>query len=421
MNAALPPGMFGGGGQLALNQLLVVMDGIGSPRFFRKNFTRGFNTLLDATYVVPQRIGRASLRLPRAKPAAEQIYFIGACNAPIEALDPALTRPGRMGRHVWFRTPTKDDRRDIFDLYLAKVDHDADLDQPERRDELARITSGYSPAMIEQVCSMALTTAHYEGRQRFDRDDIVEAMTTVETGTAINVEYVPEETRAVAIHEAGHAVAGHVYMKGVESTRLSIRARGSSLGHHSAREKEERFSSWRSEETAKLVWGLGAMAAERVFYGENSTGVGGDVMLATAAAARMVGSCAMGPEPVTFNGRYSTDEEREEAQKRVMKRYETIGTQIMRRSGGGGPFAADPIAGVLGDRDKRTMVAQILGQAYVAAYLLIVHNRAAVEHVADVLVERRELHGDEVVALLDAGHFELPDVDLTEDAEWPKL
>ena len=48
-------------------------------------------------------------------------------------------------------------------------------------------------------------------------------MTTVESGTAINIEYVPEETRAVAIHEAGHAVAAHVYMKGAESTRLSIR------------------------------------------------------------------------------------------------------------------------------------------------------------------------------------------------------
>ena len=297
VNQVLPGGMMGGG-QLALNQLLVVMDGIGSPRFFRKNFTRGLNTLLDAMYIVPQRIGNVPLRLPRAKPASEQIYFIGACNAPIEALDPALTRPGRMGRHVWFRTPTKDDRKDIFDLYLAKVDHDPDLDGGERRDELARITNGYSPAMIEQVCSMALTTAHYEGRQRFNREDIVEAMTTVESGTAVNVEYIPEETRAVAIHEAGHAVAGHVYMKGVESTRLSIRKRGSSLGHHQALEKEERFSSWRHEETARLVWTLGAMAAERVFYGENSTGVGGDVMSATTRAAWMVGSCAMGPEPV---------------------------------------------------------------------------------------------------------------------------
>src|SRR3712207_9313356 len=80
-----------------------------------------------------------------------------------------------------------------------------DLDTPRRRDELARITNGYSPAMIEQVCSMALTYAHHDGRRAFGWTDIVEAMTTVESGTAMSVEYVPDETRAVAIHEAGHA------------------------------------------------------------------------------------------------------------------------------------------------------------------------------------------------------------------------
>ena len=70
------------------------------------------------------------------------------------------------------------------------------------------------------------------------------------------------------------------------STRLSIRMRGDSLGHHQAIEKEERFSSWRHEEVGKLVWTLGAMAAEHVFYGENSVGVGGDIFSADAGAPR---------------------------------------------------------------------------------------------------------------------------------------
>jgi SpoVK/Ycf46/Vps4 family AAA+-type ATPase len=89
-----------------------------------------------------------------------------------------------MGRHIWFRTPTKDDRLDILDLYLGKVDHEPDLGTERRRDELARITNGYSPSMIEQCCSMALTIAHTEGRRAFAWRGIVEAMTTVETGTA---------------------------------------------------------------------------------------------------------------------------------------------------------------------------------------------------------------------------------------------
>ena len=225
-------------------------------------------------------------------------------------LDPALTRPGRMGRHIWFRTPTKDDRLDILDLYLGKVDHEPDLDTDRRRDELARITNGYSPSMIEQCCSMALTIAHTEGRREFAWRDIVEAMTTVETGTAQNIEYIQEETRAVAIHEAGHAAAGHVYLeKDVLSTRLSIRKRGGSLGHYQSMEKDERFSHFRSRVMGGLIMTLGAMAAEHVFYGENSQGVSGDVGSATATAAAMVGMWAMGPDPVHIDGSLEPGEE----------------------------------------------------------------------------------------------------------------
>jgi cell division protease FtsH len=416
------PGMMGGmGGQLALNQLLVVMDGIDNPPFSRRFSTNRVNTFLDACYIVPRRIGRLSLRLPAPRPRKEQIYFIGATNVPIDRLDPALIRPGRMGRHVWFRTPTKQDRLDVFDLYINKVDHVADLDSPERRDELARITNGYSPAMIDQVCSMALTIAHHSGRERFTWEDIVEAMTTVESGTAIGVEYVPREKRATAIHEAGHAVASHVYMKGAESTRISIRMRAGSLGHHQALEKEERFSHFRSEEVSRLIWGLGAMAAERVFYGENSNGVGGDVFTATAQAAMMVGSSAMGPESVDIRKLKLDDENDDQARDRVMKRFEKIGLQIMNRTSGGGPMAENPIASVLGDPHKRATAAQILGQAYVKAYNLMAQNKKAVEQIADTLVERKELYGNELVALLEGAKLKEPKIDLSKESAWPTI
>ena len=418
------PGMFGGGGGLALNQLLVVMDGIDNPPFFSSMVTNRINTLLDAVYFVPRRLGRIPLRLPHTKPSGGQIYFVGATNVPIDRLDPALTRPGRMGRHVWFRTPTKHDRLDIFDLYLAKVSHEEDLDTEKRRDELARVTNGYSPAMIEQVCSMALTLAHHEGRIAFGWEDIVEAMTTVESGTAIGTEYVPAETRAVAIHEAGHAATAHVYMKGAESTRLSIKRRGAALGHHQAREKEERFSSWRSEEMAQLVWALGAMAAERVFYGENTTGVGGDVQSATARAAWMVGACGMAPEQIELNGGGNgrvTKKTLDERRAAIAKRFEQIGTQIMNRTGGDGPLGHDPLSGVLNDRDKRAFAAQLLGQAYVNAHALIAQNKAAVERIADALVERRELFGDELVEILESAKLKAPELDLTKEEAWPAL
>ena len=142
-------------------------------------------------------------------------------------------------------------------------------------------------------------------------------MTTIESGTAIGVELRrPRRARAVAIHEAGHAVASHVYMNDVLSTRLSIRMRGGSLGHHQAIEKEERFSSWRHEEVGNLVWTLGAMAAEHVFYGENSHRRRRRRPERHVRSPRcMVGMCGMGPEPLDLRGRVSKERRAREAEK----------------------------------------------------------------------------------------------------------
>jgi ATP-dependent Zn protease len=170
---------------------------------------------------------------------------------------------------------------------------------------------------------------------------------------------------------------------------------------------------------ARLVWTLGAMAAERVFYGENSNGVGGDVQSATAQAAWMVGASAMGPEP--FEVVPLDDETEEEARRRILHRFQAIGLQIMNRTSGGSPFDGNPIAGVLGDREKRNLAAQILGQAYVSAFNLIEANKDAVEKIANELIERREVYGDELLEILNGVGLHKPDVDLSQEASWPKM
>jgi ATP-dependent Zn protease len=267
---------------------------------------------------------------------------------------------------------------------------------------------------------MALTYAHSEGRADFDRRDIVEAMTTIESGTAVGINYIDEETRAVAIHEAGHAVASHVYMKNVLSTRLSVRMRGGSLGHHQAIATEERFSRWRHEEVGNLVWGLGAMAAEHVFYGENSNGVGGDIQSATWVAAMMVGASGMGPEPLDLRGRVPKDR-LAQVEKDLMDRFERIGLQIMNRASGGSAMDSNPVREVLGDPAKRRAAAQIIGQAYLTAVCCMRTNREAVAQVAEALVQRKELFGDEVVELLDAVGPVPPVIDVLDEEIWPKV
>jgi SpoVK/Ycf46/Vps4 family AAA+-type ATPase len=415
------PGMFGGTGQLALNQLLVTMDGIDNPPLMRRFFTNRINSFLDAVYVVPRRLGRVSLRLPKPRPLGAQIYFIGATNVPFERLDPALTRPGRMGRHVWFRTPTKEDRKDIFDLYLDKVGHDPELDSHERRDEIARITGGYSPAMIEQICSMALTNAHHEGLEVFTWSHLMDAMTAVESGTAVGVQYTEQEARSTAIHEAGHAAAAHVYRPDVESSRLSIRMRGQSLGHHQSFEKEERFGHFQSELFAALVHVLGAMAAEHAFYGENTNGVGGDLQTATANAAHMVGAAGMAPGPLDLSHTKFADESEEQTRSRVAKRFEEVGLRLMNRTRGSADYHNDPVAAILQDPQKRSLAAQLLGQAFVTAYTLMRTNMKAVERIADVVQERKEIFGDDLVRLLDSAGLRKPEIDWAQEETWPRM
>jgi ATP-dependent Zn protease len=240
----------------------------------------------------------------------------------------------------------------------------------------------------------------------------------VETGTAQNIEYIQEETRAVAIHEAGHAAAGHIYLeKDVLSTRLSIRKRGGSLGHYQSMEKDERFSHFRGRVMGGLIMTLGAMAAEHVMFGENSQGVGGDVASATATAAAMVGMWAMGPDPVHIVGSLELDDEHQAA----LNRLERIGSTIMNRAGSPGLLGDNPIGAVLGSPDKKRAAAQILGQAYITAYALMDANRDGLEQIADTLVERKELHGDEVGELLDRVRLRRPELDVMDPTTWPRV
>jgi ATP-dependent Zn protease len=183
-------------------------------------------------------------------------------------------------------------------------------------------------------------------------------------------------------------------------------------------EIEERFADWRSEMFGRLIHVLGAMAAEVVFYGQNTTGVGGDVRSVTWLAGRMVGFAAMAPQRIDLSDRIEDRERRDEEEDRIMERFERLGTQIMHRSGGG-VMDADPMQAVINDPGKRKLVAGLLGQAYVVAYNTIRANQEGVAHVADVLVARREIYGDDVVALLDEAQLRKPEIDVLDEDAWP--
>ncbi len=388
-------GMFGGG-QLGLNMLLVLMDGIDNPGLIVRQVRGLVNLTLDGLFV-PRVIGfngtRLQLRIPALKAPNYNMLFIGATNRP-SVLDEALTRPGRFGRQIVFRLPNREDRKDIAALYFDKKQHDPALDTPSRREEFARITDGYSPADIEQVLSLALLYAFEDGRDSLYWKDIREAMGNVEAGLAIPVEYTERDKIAVARHELGHAVASHFFQKDHSHVRLSIRRRanpqiGEIGGYHKSLPLEEEWLEFRSQLAADIRASLGSLACEHVFYGENTTGVTMDLIQATGTASRMVGIVGMGPDKL--------DPE-------MSRKAINIGEQLISvvQVTQGVHEQGTPSGAVLNNPLARRTVAQLLGAAYIDDWRLMYVNKEAIDLAAEALMAQGDLMGDEISGLLDS-------------------
>jgi ATP-dependent Zn protease len=389
-------GMFGGG-MLGLNMLLVLMDGIDNPGFIARQLRGLFNLTLDGLFL-PRVIGangsKLNLRIPPLKAPNYNILFIGATNRP-NVLDEALTRPGRFGRQITFLMPNREARKDIAALYFDRKQHDAELDTPARRDEFARITEGKSPADIEQVLSLALLYAFEDSRSAFDWRDLREALGNVEAGLPIPIEYNEKDKERIGRHEMGHTVASHMFQKDHGHVRLSVRRRGGPRrrvngGEHQALPTEEQFSTFRSQLAAQVRHALGAIACERVFYGENTTGVSEDLRMATQTACVMAGIVGMGAD--NLDPKMST-------------KAANIGEYLIsvREVAQGIHEESTWEGAVLHNPRGRRVVAQILGSAYIDDWRLMNVNRDAIDQAVEALLAGGgELVGDEVTGLLDS-------------------
>ena len=231
------------------------------------------------------------LRKPQHVPA--NILVIGATNRAAD-LDPALLRPGRFDRNIYFGLPSRSGRSDIIDYYLGKKAHEPELDEPARRETLAALTAGYSPVMIEHLMDESLVWALRRGADKLSWNDLQQAKMTEEIGLAQPVEYTEAEQRTIATHEAGHATVAWLVGKGRKLEVLTIIKRRDALGLLSHSEEEERFTKTKSEVRALIDIAFGGMVAEELFFGESSTGVAGDLQAATLNACQMIGLMGMG-------------------------------------------------------------------------------------------------------------------------------
>jgi cell division protease FtsH len=338
-----------------VNELLIQLQSFDDPPLGR----RLYNSLIEVVNtLLPETM---QLRKQPLVPA--NILVIGATNRAGD-LDPALLRPGRFDRSVYFDLPSRSGRREIIDYYLSKKSHDIELDSTALRDRLAAMTSGYSPVMIEHLLDEALVWALRRGAPGLSWTDVQRAKMTEEIGLAQPVEYTEAERRTIATHEAGHAVVAWLVGKSRKLEVLTIIKRKEALGLLAHSDLEERFLKSESEMHALVQIALGGMVAEELFFGEITSGPAGDLRAATTWAATMIGS--LGMDGSLFS-------------------YEAVDAPH-----------ANLVAKVSSTEDGKERIEALLNRSREDVRTMLGANRHVVEGLRDVLLDREELIGEEI-------------------------
>jgi len=359
-------GMGGGGGRDGIsgvvNELLIQLQSFDQPTFRVK--------LMNGVIDRANRFLPSHHHISKRRAGEANILVVAATNRAAD-LDPALTRPGRFDRSIYFGIPGRVGRRQIIDFYLDRKSHDPDLDSEERRDTLAAMTMGYSPVMIEHLFDEALVWALKRGASGLDWSDLQQAKMTEELGLTEQVVYTEAERRTIATHEAGHATVAHLVGASRKLEVLSIIKRKDALGLLSHSDLEERFTKTCSEIEAGIDIAFGGMAAEEIWFGESGTGPSGDLAAATRSAAIMVGSLGLGDSLISFDAA---------------------------NMGNG----ADIVAKVLASDQARAATEKILVESKARVVSMLSENRHLVEALRDALLEREELISDEILDVLAA-------------------
>jgi ATP-dependent Zn protease len=329
---------------------------------------------------------RPDRQLPRPKTIPTNVLLIAATNRA-DSLDPALLRPGRFDRRLTFELPAKDGRRKLIDFFLEKKAHSDELDD-EKRDALAAVTQGYTPVMIEHLFDEALVNAVRRGEREMTWKDVEHARLVEEVGMGQPVGYTDHELRLIATHEAGHATAAWLTAPERRLEVLTVFKRRSALGLLAHGDREDVFTRSRSELRALVQIALAGQSAEEIFFGDVSTGPGGDLLYATNCAAEMVGAHGMGDSLVSYM---------------AVQNSSFSDTNIVGR--------------VLGDDRGRDAVEALLQELKRDVKQLLCDNRHLVEALRDALLERHELVGSEITDVLETAAAAPRVIDLTPQSE----
>lgn len=299
------------------------------------------------------------------------VMILAATNRP-DALDPALTRPGRFDRRVPVELPDLKGREEILKVHAKKIKIADDVDFKL----IARMASGASGAELANIINEAALRAVRDNRKFVNQSDLEESIEVVIAGyQKKNSILTDAEKWRVSYHEVGHALVAAKQTNSAPVTKITIIPRTSgALGYTMQVDEGNHYLMTKSELENKIATLTGGRAAEEVVFGDVSTGASNDIEQATKLARAMITRYGMSKD---FD----------------MVALETVNNRYL---GGDTSLAASAETAAVIDKQ---VVALVKAQHEKAAQILL-ENREKLEEISHFLYEKETITGDEFMEIL---------------------
>jgi len=299
------------------------------------------------------------------------VIVIAATNRP-DMLDSALIRPGRFDRRIAIPLPDLKDREEIIKIHMRGKP----IDPAVNVEKLARKTVGFSGADIENMLNEAAILTARENREFITEKDLEEASLKVTIGPERKTLQSEDEKRMTAYHEAGHAVVAANVKDMDPVQRVSIVARGQTLGHTDLPPERDRYQLTQTRIVSLMTTMLGGRAAEEVVFKEFTAGASEDIKRCTELARKMVteyGMSSLGP---------------------IFYEARTQFSWLAEEFGEKAPISEEMSAKIDAE------ISKIIDSSYKEAKRILDEKREILDKVANRLLEVETIDGDEFKRLI---------------------
>ncbi len=297
------------------------------------------------------------------------VILMAATNRP-DILDPALLRPGRFDRQVVIDRPDLEGRKAILKVHARGKPFDADVDLAV----LARRTPGFTGADLANVINEAALLAARRSKRAITMAEVEEAVDRVMAGPERKSRVMDEqERRLIAYHEGGHAMVAHVLPNTDEVHKITVIPRGRALGYTLTLPEQDKFLMTREQLRDELAMLMGGRVAEEIVAGDVTTGAQNDIERATKVARQMVTEYGMSDTigPRTLGVKQ--------------------GEVFLGRDWGSTPDYSDAVAFEI---DQEVLL--LIDEAHDVALEILEQNRAKLDALAALLLEKETLDREEV-------------------------